>query len=476
MATAAKGAAARKTGSKVLRVGIIQNGRPVEERLFRKRQPVSIGQTPKQTFCVPVADIPKSFTLFELKGNDYYLNFTPKMGGRISLGDGVHDMGSLRKSGKAKKSGDHHQVKLNDKSRGKVVLGEVTVLFQFVVPPPPKPKPQLPASMRGGFIRGIDWNFAIILMISAIVQGGAVFWVENTDWPEPRDVGAIPDRFVQVLVPEVKEEEKEEPEEEQQKDENAEGEPEKVAEKPKPKPKPKPRAAKVVDPDRKAAKLAERKRALAKTVENKTILRTIGTMGGEGAPSLVDSLTGGADRKSLENAFAGSTGVSTASSDVERSGLRRAASAKANGVGSKTGIGDLGVKGAAKANAGVDTGGKREGPKVKAKVSLRGATAVVGSGIVDRNAVSAVINRRRGALVSCYERELKKNPNLKGKITVRFTIGTAGRVTSSSVASSSLSSSAVGSCVASRIRGWRFPKPEGGSVSVSKSFVFAPGN
>ena len=472
----AKGAAARKTGPKVLRVGIIQNGRPIEERLFRKRQPVSIGQTPKQTFCVPVADIPKSFTLFDLKGDDYVLNFTPKMSGRVSLGDGVHDMSSLRKSGKAKAQGDFHQVKLNNKSRGKVVLGEVTVLFQFVVPPPPKPKPQLPASMRGGFVRDIDWNFAIILMISALVQGGAVFWVENTDWPEPRDVGAIPDRFVQVLAPQVKEEEEDKFEEEEKKDEvvDGEGEPEEVKEQPKPKPQK--RVARVADPDRKAAKMAERKRALAKTVENKTILRTIGTLGGEGQPSLVDSLTGGADRKSLENAFAGSTGVSTASSDVERSGLRRAASAKATGTGSKTGIGDLGVKGAAAAKKGVDTGSKREGPKVKARVSLRGATAVVGSGIVDRNAVSAVINRRRGALVSCYERELKKNPNLKGKITVRFTIGTAGRVTSSSVANSTLSSAAVGSCVASRIRGWRFPKPEGGSVSVSKSFVFAPGN
>ena len=95
---------------------------------------------------------------------------------------------------------------------------------------------------------------------------------------------------------------------------------------------------------------------------------------------------------------------------------------------------------------------------------------------MDKKAVASVINRRRGALIGCYERELKKNPTLKGKVVVRFTIGTAGRVTGAKVASSSLSSSAVGSCVVSRIKGWRFPKPDGGSVSVSKSFVFSPSN
>jgi TonB family protein len=87
--------------------------------------------------------------------------------------------------------------------------------------------------------------------------------------------------------------------------------------------------------------------------------------------------------------------------------------------------------------------------------------------------VAAVISRRKGAIQSCYERELKKNPNIAGKVVVRFNIGTAGRVTSASVASSSLGAPAVGSCVVSRIKSWRFPKPEGGSVTVTKSFVFA---
>ncbi len=73
---------------------------------------------------------------------------------------------------------------------------------------------------------------------------------------------------------------------------------------------------------------------------------------------------------------------------------------------------------------------------------------------------------------SCYERELKKDPTLKGKIVVQFTIGPMGRVTNSKIGSSSMRNAAVGSCILGRIRSWRFPKPEGGSVTVSYPFVF----
>lgn len=469
MSKAPEQGAARPTGPKVLRVGIIHNGRPIEERLFRKKEPVTVGQTPKQTFCIPVAGVPRTFTFFEVHGNDYHLCFDDSMTGRISLGEGVNDLEALRKGGKAQKTGSGWSVKLSDRARGKVVVGQVTILFQFVVPPPPRPKPQLPASMQGGWLRGMDWNFALIILVSAVVHIGSVVWVESHDWPEPRNVAALPDRFVAILKPPEEKEIDKTDEKVELEPVEGEGEGPPAEEEPQPKK----GDSKPVDPDQRAKVEANRKKALAQKVENKTILKTIGTLGGEGRPSLVDSLTGGAAKKGLDEAFAGSDGVAQASADVERSGLNRAGSADASGTGAKAGIGDLGGVSAAKDAGNVSSGDKREAVKVTAQVNIRSPEKIIGDGLLDKNAVSAVISRQKSAVQSCYERELKKNPNIGGKLVVQFTIGTAGRVTSASVVSDSVGSPAVGQCVVSRIQSWRFPKPDGGSVTVSKAFVFA---
>ena len=142
---------------KILRVGIIQSGRIVEERLIRKREDVSIGQASKNTFILPASHLPKSFTLFEGKGAGYHLIFDDSMEGRVSIGEEVLDLKSLAKSGSARRRGGRATVELDDRSRGKIVVGEFTFLFQFVDVPPVLPKPQLPASARGA---NIDWLFS----------------------------------------------------------------------------------------------------------------------------------------------------------------------------------------------------------------------------------------------------------------------------------------------------------------------------
>jgi TonB family protein len=96
--------------------------------------------------------------------------------------------------------------------------------------------------------------------------------------------------------------------------------------------------------------------------------------------------------------------------------------------------------------------------------------------VIDKAALSRVFRSRAGALRSCYERQLKKNPKIGGKLVVQFKIGAAGRVTSARVAKDTVGAPAVGQCVLSRIRSWKFPKPEGGSVSVSKAILFSPGS
>ena len=55
----------------------------------------------------------------------------------------------LKQTGKIQKRGQSFEMPLDDRSRGKITLADMTILFQFVTPPIPQPRPQLPASVRG---------------------------------------------------------------------------------------------------------------------------------------------------------------------------------------------------------------------------------------------------------------------------------------------------------------------------------------
>lgn len=468
---------------KILRIGLFQNKNCLEERLIHSRKPVHIGQdfTDKRNdFVVPVSNMPRSFNVFDVnKEGKFVLRFTTDMSGRVSMADGkAKKLGELVTEGRAKKNSNGiYEVPIDIKTFGRVAFGsagdEVALLFQFVKPPPPRPKPVLPASMRAGLMYGIlgATTLAITTAISGVFQIGFVAFLLSRDWPEPKDLEyQMPDRFVSVLVDKEKEEPPEPEIEEGEEvdgpgeEEADEAEPAPKAEEPEPEPEKKPQT-----PEERAAAEAERKRRLAEEVQNKTILGQIGAVSSEGG-SLVDTLSSGAGKTSMEEAFANSQGVETGIAGAEKSGLRTSGGKDGDGKGKTFGIGDLkGTSGASKAKEGVNTGNKTE-KKVKVRVNLKTPERMVG-GTLDSNSVSKVLRRRSKRIQRCYEREVKKNPNAGGKVIVSFTIGTAGRVTSAKATQDGVGGG-VGRCVANAIQRMRFPRPKGGEVMVNKTFIF----
>lgn len=81
-----------------------------------------------------------------------------------------------------------------------------------------------------------------------------------------------------------------------------------------------------------------------------------------------------------------------------------------------------------------------------------------------------------GGLRYLYNKELRKDPELRGKITVAFDIAPSGQVTHSSLLSSSLDSSTLEQSVLASILKWRFPSvsEDKGSTKVTWPFVFVP--
>lgn len=464
-------------GQKILRIGLFQNGEFIEERLIHSRGAVTIGQDyRKNTFVVPASKLPKSMTVFEAKDGAYIVHFDKDTAIKLSRGDGGSKAtGELVQSGIATKGPAGYQVALNQKSYGRIAWGtgdeEVALLFQFVTPPPPRPKPVLPASMRGGIVNGVIGSLilAITCSVSAVLQIGFVAFLLSRDWPQPRDLEYdIPDRFVKIMV-EDREEEIEVTDEKMEVSTEEEGEGEEPKEEAPAEEAPKEKEPeKEKTPEERAAEEAERKRRMAEEVKNQTILGQLGALSESG--SIVDTLSEGAGRTSMEEAFANSQGITSGALGAEKSGLRTTGSSGADGKGSSVGIGDLkGTKGAAAAKQGVDSGEKTE-KKVRVKLKYE-KEQVVGSGTLDANAISSVIKRRQTALQRCYERQIKKDPTASGKVVVAFTIGTAGRVTTSKAVGDSVGGG-VGDCVAGEIQRMRFPRPQGGEVMVNKTFVF----
>ena len=143
------------------------------------------------------------------------------------------------------------------------------------------------------------------------------------------------------------------------------------------------------------------------------------------------------------------------------------------GGGTADGIGGLGTKGTGLGSSGYGKGGgsvgeKREGGSIKS-----GGTPII-LGALDKSLIDAVIKRNMSQIRYCYQRELTKNPNLKGKIVVKFTIAADGSVSKASIDSSSMGSNPVESCITGRFLRFKFPEPKGGGVVIVKyPFIFS---
>lgn len=70
------------------------------------------------------------------------------------------------------------------------------------------------------------------------------------------------------------------------------------------------------------------------------------------------------------------------------------------------------------------------------------------------DAVSEVINSHNSSIQYCYQRELKQNPDMKGKLVIRFTITPDGKVKDVKILSSTLNNPRIEQCVFSRISRW----------------------
>lgn len=113
------------------------------------------------------------------------------------------------------------------------------------------------------------------------------------------------------------------------------------------------------------------------------------------------------------------------------------------------------------------------GHKTKTLIARTGQPTV--NGRLPPQIIQRIVRQNFGRFRLCYEKGLATNPNLEGRVAVRFVIDRNGAVSTASNGGSSLPSAEVTSCVVGAFYGLGFPKPEGGIVTVSYPITFSPG-
>ena len=151
---------------------------------------------------------------------------------------------------------------------------------------------------------------------------------------------------------------------------------------------------------------------------------------------------------------------------VESSG--RNWNGESNGTGS--GVSTAGV-GGGNGSKGL-SGGLGQGKTGAGGVGLIDEESEIVGGL-DREVIAQYIKTQLGQILYCYERQLSANPNLYGKIAVKFTIAGTGSVETQSINDTTLKNLSVESCILSKISKWKFPEPKGGTkVLVTYPFLF----
>jgi hypothetical protein len=432
-------------GPQVLRIGLVQEGKIVDERVIDRRSHVTIGPSEKSMFVVANDSVPPNFRLFEVIDGEYHLNFLDGMSGRVALQTGITDLAELR--GQAKRSAHGaYQVRVTEDARGKVVVGETTFLFQLFDPPTIQPKPQLPVSVKTGL--RVDWPTTIIAAFSFLAHFGMVGAVYS-DW---MDSVIDDDVTVTGLVDSVK----------SLPTPPAIEQPVDVAP-PTEKPPPTAEAPKAPSPEggrgegpSKSRSMNPGERARLSAQLDQLAIANLGVLNGRGPATDNVLRDGSVPTDSLDAAAEAGSGVS-------RSGWNDLNLGRGGGDVIVPGAGSGGLQGIGSTKATTRGAGEIAVVKPPEGNTTLGPTEIRGGHVIDAERVVAQLRAR---FRICYSRGLATNPTLHGSVKITARIGPNGEVLSATPSGGEGLGEEVVTCLVNKVMGANFRPPEGGGASI----------
>jgi len=439
--------ASQQQGPKVLRVGLVQGNQVAQVKVLRQGESVTVGESPKATFKVSAGALPRAeYPLFVAGRSGYVLNFTEKMSGKISSGSGALGLDKLRADPNIAREQGSWRLPLTEADRGSITIDGVTVLFQFVPPPPATPMKSVQSmDFRPPLLQEDDPVFLGFLSLWGALASVLLVIVATTEPSTARSLDDVPERYAKILL---KPPEEPAPAPDLPAEAKAEEKAKEKSEEPQ----------KAKEPGSKVEQ-AKARETLKQDVRQSSLLLQVMTTRGENrsgvyAGELLSEGDAGLD--DLGEAVKGVGGAEIAAGN----GLRE-------GDGGDRSDADIGALG------GVGAGGSEvgAGPAVVVRGDVDVGDPSDLSTVGDAGAVRSVVKEKEPDLLSCYEQSLKTDPALAGRVEVEWFVR-AGRVTSAGVFANTTRNAEFAECIVTKIKRWRFPEEVDGEIIYP--FVFRP--
>ncbi|NDG25755.1 MAG: FHA domain-containing protein [Proteobacteria bacterium] len=463
---------------------------------FSEESEITVGESPRNDYIIPSQGIPDEFPLVSIhEDGGAQLAFTDKMTGTIRSRDKIFSLSELKEEKFVKRSGTSYSLKLQQDDFAKLAIGNVN-FFMLYVQPAPRIKPPPFMEKDPLLIRTTVGSVLVFLLL--------LIGLSFVPKPVPVTIDQIPERFQKIVIrkrpvlpsskdgliakgeeakqggsvagqggpfigPEGEAGRKDLP----RKEEKAQlilpqSKPKEVAppqiNTPKPDAKSSQKSQKVVDADR--AKKVGLLKAFSQGAASKEAQNLLGGAGvGPEGPGGFDEFgkaisgargktleeTGGAGGKGLKGVEAGGGGKTVGIDGPSTGGLGRGYYG--------TGIGE-GISGPG-----------RFGQKGEHAISIVSENVQVLSGL-SKDIINAVVARHRSEIRACYESALQRNPNLRGKVVMAFTIQANGIVSSAIPKESTIGDAGLEGCITSKIKTWVFPKPDAPAVTEVSAYPF----
>lgn len=158
---------------------------------------------------------------------------------------------------------------------------------------------------------------------------------------------------------------------------------------------------------------------------------------------------------------------------IDRSMINSGAKATSGGINSAQLSRDVG---------GVALSG-RENTKVKSTLAENAKKAAVattgnsdgqGGAARDPREISRIMDQHKGAIYQIYNRALRKNATLQGKMVVKIVIDPSGKIVEASIVSSELKDAELEAAILRRVRQITFPPSNVSRTTINQTFDFLP--
>lgn len=444
---------------RVIRVGVLQDGRIVLEKRLEPGETLSVGDSPGATVRCPMP--PRRHALIQAHKGRYHLRIPRGLQGKLSTGGQTLSLEQLRQrppSGRGR-----WELVLDDTARGSIRMGELTLLFQLVQAPPVALRQLARLDFRPRLLSDDDPVFMGFLGLFTVMAAGFAAYTATVATPELiADIQQV-ERFASVILPAPA---LADPEPIVPEAVVEDGLAQQVKDEPEPEPGPVEAVAKNDAPperpltaqEAEAREMARKVALREEVVANSRVLQLIGSRG------------------LSTNGFLDPEGAFGESLSIELSDGAMPDGSADLVVHWKQGAG----AGASREDAGIELERMEGG-----RAGITGDVGVGPDAVVrpDPHApppdspeaarVNTRIKRYYPEIKTCYERRLKENPTLQGRLVIEWVVD-GGRAHDIYVLDNSTRDRELEECVVHRMGFWQFDA-DIDDFALSYPFVLAPG-